>query len=484
MIHLNIVLVFALFLCSNARDVGDILHDLQKYCPFYAFDGKLYCPTQPHNASPKIGINLPQNSTVLSGLGYDSVTRQIRFPVLPSSAMAAASSQSVQTYVYTDVSLFLSMVFAQKTSYEGGLFILDDSFVTHFASLFTDYRVYMTVTQKQYNSYATKIISNVIIPEFQELLDTLPTVYDPNNPTTVNMYQERIINIFGTHVTVSSTHGGIFYQQSVVKACYGGDYITNMVQEITSTIAKLPPGPLAYLHYRSLGIFDVKGGNPEIPHGEYAQIIASFPQAPAITSFESVPLWQVVPANYQAAVKAAIDHYMQGHQVSLNTVINQIEAQKLASFKNPQSIYVYGQQTEQFAKEYIHWPNCPFVKEGGNYYTPRCSYPIQTTSVNSGQVSVIPGILNGLMSHLYESQRDIGTGDMRIFSNTYDNNVLVYSNATAWQHTGCVNMVSFYLKVGANLSVTSCMDCLPVVVTSPARYGLVHTDLQCVCPGF
>jgi len=353
------------------------------------------------------------------------------------------------------------------------------------SSLFTDYRVNMAVTQKQYNAYTTKIISNVIIPEFQELLDTLPTVYDPNNPTTVNMYLERIINIFGTDVTVSSTHGGIFYQQSVVKACYGADITTNMVQEITSTIAKVPPGPLAYLHYRSLGIFDVKGGNPEIPHGEYAQIIASFPQAPAITSFDSVPLWQVVPANYQAAVKAAIDHYMQGHQLSLNTVINQIEAQKIVSYKNPQNVYVYGQQSEQLGWEYWSWPKCPFVKEGSNYYTPRCNVPLQTADISSGQVSNISNRFDGVRTLYYESQRDPGTGDVRLYSTTEFHNNPIYSNETAWQHTGCVTML-FYENINppAKLSLTACIDCLPLVVTSPARYGLDHTDLQCVCPGF
>jgi len=370
---------------------------------------------------------------------------------------------------------------------------LGDAFVTQSASLFTDYRVNMAVTQKQYNSYATKIISNVIIPEFQELLDTLPPVYDPNNPTTVNLYRERVINIFGTDVTVSSTHGGIFYQQSIVKACYGADITANMVQEITSTIAKVPPGPLAYLHYRSLGIFDVKGGNPEIPRGEYPQIIASFPLDPAITSFNSVPLWQVVPANYQAAVKAAIEHYIQGQQVSLNTVINQIEAQKIVSYKKPQNVYIYGKETEQFGKDILppayRFPTCPFVKEGGDYYTPRCNVPLQTVDMIPGQVSTFlnRSVVDLRILH-FESQRDPVTGNVRIFSTTKNvfNGAPMYTNQTAWQHTGCVNMGYVYLIANPNdnVSFTACIDCLPVIVTSPARYGLLHSDLECVCPGF
>jgi len=515
MIHIKFVFVVALFLCSAySRDVGDILQDLQKYCPFYAFDGSLYCPTT-KTPIPKVGLGL-QDSQVLSGLGYDSIMRQIRFPVLPSTAPVSAPSQTVQTYKYTDVSQYISAVYAEKSSYEGGLFVLGDNFVNQFASIFANYQIDMAVTQKQYNTYATKISSNVIIPEFQELLDTLPPVYDPNNPTTVALYRERIINIFGTDVSVASTHGGIFYQQSVVKACYGADITTNMVQEITTTIAKLPPGPLAYLNYRSLGVFDVKGGNPEIPRGQYPQIIASFPLDPAITSFTSVPLWSIVPANYQAAVKAAIAHYIVDQQVALNSIIANIEAQKIASYKKAQSVYVYGQQTEQFGS-IIHWTNCPFLKEGGNYYTPRCTIPIQTVAELSGAVSTfINTNWEGRAILHYESQRDLATGVMRIvgtyhplysesqanitvdyavedinsspfkienstLSNLQDNTIL-----SPWDHTGCVSLGYLYLTANPNDKVyfTACIDCLPVVVASPARYGLKHSDLQCVCPGF
>jgi len=518
MIHLKIVFVVALFLCSaNARDVNDILQDLQKYCPFYAFDGTLYCPnsTTPIQKIPHVGL---KDSQVLSGLGYDSITRQIRFPVLPSTSPLSAPSQTVQTYKYTDVSQYISQVYTQKTSYEGGIFILGDNFVNQFASLFTDYRIDMAITQKQYNSYTTKIASEVIIPEFQELLDTLPPVYDPNNATTVNLYRERIIDIFGTDVSVSSTHGGIFYQQSVVKACYGADITANMVQEITSTIAKVPPGPLAYLNYRSLGVFDVKGGNPEIPKGQYPQIIASFPLDPAITSFTSVPLWQVVPATYQAAVKAAINHYILGYQVTLNSIIENVNAQKIVNYKKPQNVYVYGQQTEQLGS-IIHWTNCPFLKEGRNYYTPRCTIPVQTADLNSGAVSTFLDInyYNIAILH-YETQRDLATGVMRIYATSHPLTLLSASATnltvdyvvedinsspfrienttlgnlkdniieTPWDHTGCVSLGYLYLISNPNNKVyfTACIDCLPVVVTSPASYGLKNSDLQCVCPSF
>jgi len=377
----------------------------------------------------------------------------------------------------------------------------------------------MAVTQKLYNSYTTKASSTAPNSDFLELLETLPTVYNPNNQTIVNLYRERIIDVFGTDVTMSSTHGGIFYQQSVVKSCYGGDITADMEKEMTSTIAKVPPGQLAYIRYRSLGVFDVKGGNPELPRSQYAQIIASFPQDPAITGFTSVPLWQVVPVKFQAAVKAAIDQYTTSHQVAIGALISQIEAKKLQSYKSPQNVYVYGQQTEQLGS-IIHWNNCPYVKEGGNYYTPRCTVPFPTADLNSGQTSTIvnTNYYNEGLLH-YETQRDAGTGTMRIYAtfhpfaspSSYNTTVLPYSveivnsrndpsqmsNFTLkavqdsiiqspWQHTGCVSLDYLYLTTNRNYKVyfTACIDCLPIVVPSPARYGLKNSDLQCVCPGF
>jgi len=55
-----------------------------------------------------------------------------------------------------------------------------------------------------------------------------------------------------------------------------------------------------------------------------------------------------------------------------------------------------------------------------------------------------------------------------------------------YTHTGCVNLLFIYVTAipSENLYFTACIDCLPVVVTSPAQFGMKHSDLQCVCPGF
>jgi len=375
----------------------------------------------------------------------------------------------------------------------------------------------LAITQKFYTNWATKVPSYTVIPEFLELLETIPAAYDPNDMVSVTTYQQ-VIEIFGTDVTLTSTHGGIFFQQTAIKECYGGHVGPNMISEIDTTINKQPPGSLAYLDYRKLGVFDVKGGNPEIPVGDWAQIIASFPADPAITGFTSIPLWQLAPAKYQAPLKAAIAAYTSGIQVSVNTMINSVEAARTLSYKNPQTVYVYGEQTEQGGDTIIHWDNCPYVKAGGGFYTPRCTINIETVSIKSGSQSQFIDVNwynEGMLS--YDAQRDISTGDVRLygdFAPFSEEEQKVQSNKTAytvsaltdslksinstlwnlrdnvitsaWQRTGCISLDYIYLTANPayKLYFSACIDCLPVIKTSKAQYGLLDSDLECVCQGF
>jgi len=462
------------------------------------------------------------DTEVISGAGYDRVTREIRFPVLPSSVPVKVSTQSDQTFRFSDVQTYLSTIYLQKAYYDGGLFILEDSFVNQFASLFSSYHLDMTVAQKLYNSFTTSASSMAPTADFLALLNTLPTTYNPNDANVVNLYKSRIIDLFGTDVSIATTHGGIIYQQSAVKSCYPASPFTDMTHELDSTIAKVSPGPLPYLRYRSLGVFDVKGGNPEIPKSQLAQIIASFPTDPAITGFTSVPLWQVVPAKYQAAVKAAIDQYTNAKQGTINGLINSINAQRLQSYKNPQNVFIYYGQTEQKGGDILFWKTCPFLKEGGTYYTPRCVINMENPVLNSGQNAVILNVnyYNYETLH-YEAQRDPASGMARIYSDikvgthsthkegTWDATSMPYAielasgpvdpsslfnlttvqdtiMSTAWDHSNCVslNFMSLTKNPSARLYYTVCIDCSPVVVPSAAQYGLKNTDLVCVCPSF
>lgn len=286
-----------------------------------------------------------------------------------------------------------------------------------------------------------------------------------------------------------------------------------MESEIATTINKQPPGSLAYLDYRKLGVFDVKGGNPEIPAGEYDQIIATFPDYPAITGFSTIPLWQVAPANYQAPLKAAIEQYTASQQVSVNNLLSSIQAQRLASYKNPQNVYVYGQQTEQSGNTIIHWNNCPWVKIHDGFYTPRCTINLKTSNYGSGSEDMFIDVNwynEGILK--YYTQRDSASGDVRLEGvyhpnkkrqlpdNSYtmestDPNAALNSTlqmlrdnvvTSDFTYSGCVSLDYIYLTSNHNykLYFTACMDCLPVVTTSPAKNGLKNSDLECECQGF
>jgi hypothetical protein len=476
------------------------------------------CPSTTLTSYKPVFIKDPAADTYIrSGLGYDRMTREIRFPVLDSNAPVADSTQSFQTFLYTDVSQYLSAVYAEQTTFSGGVFVLEDSFVKQFADVFDGYTINLAITQKLYNSFSTKVPSYTVIPEFLEILKTIPAYYDAEDEVAVTSYQE-VIDIFGTDITVSSTHGGIFFQQTAIKECYSGNVGPDMISEIDSTINKQPPASLAYLDYRKLGVFDVKGGNPEIPAGDFPQIIASFPQDPAITGFSSIPLWEVAPAPYQAPLKAAIAAYVAGLQASVNSMQAAVEAARVASYKAPQSVYVYGQQTEQFGDTILYWDNCPYISVDGGFYTPRCTINIETASINSGAQSQFVNENwenEGMLS--FDAQRDVTSGDVRLYgdfapfylekrtsnpktsfsvgSNVITdvmkllNKTLGYGDSvvtSAWQHSGCVSLDYVYLTADPNFKLyfTTCIDCLPVIKTSAAQFGMKDSDLECVCQGF
>jgi hypothetical protein len=513
--YVRVVLFIALFFfASGQKSVEEIVGNLEKLCPFYGFDGVLQCPNSkipyPNNHG---GIT---DTEVISGTGYDRVTREIRFPVLPSTVPARVNTQSDQTFRYYDVISYLNQVYTVKPYYDGGLFILEDSFVNQFASLFANYHLDMTVVQKLYNEYSTTVSSMTPNSDFLEIIATLPTTYNAANAA---IFRANVIDLFGTDISIATTHGGIIFQQSALKSCYPGNAFPDMSHELDCTIAKVSPGALPYLRYRQLGVFDVKGGNPEIPKSQLAQIIASFPTDPAITGFTSVPLWQVVPAKWQAAVKAAIDDYTNTKQASINGIVASLNAQRLQSYKNPQNVFVYYGQTEQLGN-ILYWKTCPFLKEGGKYYTPRCVVNQENPVLGAGQGALIINY-NYYNIYLlnYQVQRDPATGMARIVydikkGSTRDlgawnatsmpyvielesgpvtpgqlsnlTSVLDTITYSPWSQSGCVSMDFLHLTAcpTCKLFFSICIDCQPVVVPSPARYGLKDTDLTCSCPGF
>ncbi|KAL0487716.1 Prf1 [Acrasis kona] len=477
----------------------------EKYCPFYGFDGP-YCP------QAKEGNENPQ---MLSGLGYDRTKRSLRWPVLTSSPAAAAAQQLFSTSRYPTPKDYLSFVFSEAQSRMGGLYANDDAIIKQIVSQFNDYRQNIAVSQKTFKFYAGNVASQQPQDYVLEYLKTIPPVYDPNNATLVYDYNQ-LIQEFGTEVTTATDFGGVIYLLAAIKACYGGVINGDIEKEIDNLINKEPVGPYAYLKYRKLGIYDVKGGNPEITLQEQsAQRIASMQQNPVVVQFSSVPLWQVIPAPWQEPVKAAIADYLNKFQPTVDSWVASAESLKVESYKAGQPITIFHRNTEQCCDYIIRDTACPLVQRKHFVYVPRFSIPRWNINIAANQVSEFDSYVfrgarlhwaierdaNGLArvhgwstaalsNNLTETQSErFSNSKVEKRSNTGTHLDLEYTNGDVYSpfvHSGCADVTEFYVTTHPERHTyyTVCIDCQSYVTQTPAQQGVQHSDVQCGCAGF
>jgi hypothetical protein len=136
-----------------------------------------------------------------------------------------------------------------------------------------------------------------------------------------------------------------------------------MIKDLEAGIKKIPPGALAYLKYRKLGIFQARGGNPELGMDKINDRIASFKTFPAPTKFQTIPLWQVVTdPTKQNWLKQAILQYEQENMPNVKAILAQVEAEKAKRFKATQPIHYQNINVEQAGKAVVYWQGCPVVK--------------------------------------------------------------------------------------------------------------------------
>jgi len=480
----------------------------EKYCPFYGFEGP-YCPQK------KGGNGDPQ---MLSGLGYNRAKRSLRWPVLNSNPVTAAPQQNFLTSRYNTPRDYLSFIFSDSQTKLGGLYANDDSVILQIVSQFNDYRQNIGITQKEYRFFTGNVPSQQPQDYFLEYLKTIPPVYDPKNSTLVYDYTQ-LIEEFGTEVATSTDFGGVIFLLAAVKACYGGAINGDIEKEIENLIKKEPIGPYAYLKFRKLGIYNVKGGNPELSlQDQAAQRIASMQQNPVIVQFGSVPLWQIVPQPWQEPLKAAIADYLSKFNPTVESWIAAAEAQKIASYKAGQSMTIFHRNTEQCCDIVIRDIASPLVRGENFVYVPRFSIPRWGVNIAAGQSNeFVNYVFQGARIH-WAIQRD-GNGNARVHGwatrASYENSTNVeeassftsletHTNETKSElvdsdlrfgngdvyspfvHTGCADVKEFYINTHPERYTyfTVCIDCQSYVVTSPAQRGVQHFDVQCGCPGF
>jgi hypothetical protein len=519
----TIILVLLLF-CSifaqielfdtKEAELLRIVSDLpRKYCPMRGFDGTPYCPEHRVLDSKKYnpdedGITiirpeeqgqdfkiLPVNITESwkrkkndpwfgSGFGYDRVTRQLKFPVLQSKTPVRVDRVHDAARRFQNVKELLTFMFEEKSTFEAGFYTMDDEFMKRIALQFSDYTIHVTATQRHVVTHESQLASNTPLSDFNQAISVLPP-YDPNDAGTRELYK-MIIQYWGTDVAIATDHGGVIYQQNILKACYGGSVTEDLIKDIDAAIKKVPPGDLAYLKYRKIGIFNSRGGNPEYGMDRINERIASFIHAPAPLGFRAVPLWQVVQDGQKREwLRQAIQDYINANIPNLENLNQQIENAKIANYKAHQTVYSFSFNVEQGYNLVVYWNGCPIMRSKKSVYCPHCTLTGPFPSMKHGDHFA----LYNSLGYFYNAERDASTGYARLVALLNNQTPVHYS---PFVKTGCSTSPQFgtialpglIIDVSKRLHRAICIDCLPIIEQKPAQSGFKHTILNCVCPTF
>jgi hypothetical protein len=220
-----LLLCVSIFAQSNiAREqlFEQIHFDLaKKYCPMRGFDGGIYCPQVrfstlsvnssyiPERDDSQIIIDKSKLSILKgrkspntvqqqyyerrdpwfgTGFGYDRITRQLKFPVLPSLPPYKTEKYHEDPKRFTTVRELLDYMYTERTLYEAGFYTMDEAFMRNIAYQFGDHRLHVTVTQKYFITHTGHLENIYPIEEFKQAIQSLPP-YDPNDPTSKQWYR-------------------------------------------------------------------------------------------------------------------------------------------------------------------------------------------------------------------------------------------------------------------------------------------------------
>lgn len=255
-----------------------------------------------------------------------------------------------------------------------------------------------------------------------------------------------------------------------------------MVKDIEAKIKNQPSPPTGYLRYRQLGIFEIKGGNPEFGSEKINERISSFSKAPAPLKFSTVPIYELVTdPTKKTWLKQAFNDYINENMLTVNQIYQEVEAKRTQTYKDTQEMMLYLGNVEQKAWLILFIKGCPNGKVAKNtLYVPRCTfrkndfYPNQY--LKSGQTSL------KLLYDVYV-ERDPITGYARYRRG---------STIGPWVKTGCSSFyIPFYVLIGSSrinmynhIHFSFCIDCLSWVKTVPAQHNFQNMNLQCDCPTF
>jgi len=322
------------------------------------------------------------------------------------------------------------------------------------------------------------------------------------------MNQQKIcmnffFDVFGTDVSVETEHGGVVYQQTSIKSCFGGNIDEGMIKDINNLINKVPPPGNMYLRYRQIGISKIQGGNPELGFNKMQQRIESFSGAPAPIRFKTIPIWEAVPENMKQRrnwVNNALKDYIENKRFNVDKIMKEVQEARNKDFLGPIKVHLVDFQQGQKARMVTHWRGAPVVQLKDHNYVPVFFMRKETIELKAGERKNTGHFLyerkdgNNYdrirFSSFVERNKE---GQIRTFVNVGENrDEELYSSAwhgkkcefspfgPQWcrDKIGCIQ-VNHLLKRGA------CMDCLPVFEDKPAEHNLKHRFLNgCDCSEF
>lgn len=366
--------IFQLALTMSVQDFrNNLVRNLTKtYCPLYGF----FRPICPNSNFTKSNNNTPQ---IIGGLGYNQVTRELRWPIFVARNSKIQTQKSSETKRFSNLEEYLKFMGCDdKSQCRGGLYVGTDEYIQTLIDTFADYHQNMVIRQTHFRFFEAQSTTDYT-PEFRSFLSALPPDYNPANKTVVKMYT-ALFDEFGTHVATKMKFGGIIFMMADLKVCLNDQNARDIDHELDYFLehnfdpkiwCRSSP-TVKYCKYRLIKTYENAGGAPDIDLRTNPQkLINSMEANPAVTDFEVLPLWKVVPTNYTNGVHQAYSDYISAYQKTRKDWVNHVETLKRQRLLGPQELVIYHAHTGQ--KDI--GKTCQLLIDGNAYSPQLGSYP-------------------------------------------------------------------------------------------------------------
>jgi len=417
---------------------------------------------------------------IIAGFGFDRVSREMKYPIYPTSDPAPSHHVAHDVRAFDNVYQFVDFAMGVHAHQQAGVYVREPNHIRQIAVQFgTDSSARIGLTQRTVRTHTTSISSNNPIDDFTMAINYLPP-YNRHDPNVLEQYR-MIIRFWGTDIALNVNHGGSIYQQTIIKKCFGGNIGEGMLNDLDSAINRRAPGS-GYLQFRQLGIFEARGGNPEIGSDRMNERINTFAHAPAPIDWNTRPIWEAVADGTRRSwLHAAVVDYINENMPTIDSIKRDIAQAVENYYRSRRTLYHVDFNVEHAGGIVLRWTGCPVAHYRGGVYAPHCALlrsPFQL-GANQGQSlgSAYPG------TDTIVERNNEGLVRMRMVHN--GNNVFV----SDFIREGCtsVRQVGRWCDNGRCIDGhlvllrAVCIDVLPHIVQYPGQHNQVQTRLEGVC---